>query len=150
MRVNDKQVVLNIFKAIEYAETSDDYFAVNVNEQAVTEVRERSQFLDPLEYILTSKDLEEEEDEDLAVLMAWLDIQQSRSSIRCKAVRALAYSRAKDNLSIYYQSFGVGFKALAKAPQVCISCTTQCFTCDYFCNTHIFAGREIIENLKEP
>lgn len=38
MKVNDEQVVFNIFKAMEYPETTDDCFAVNVIDQIVSEV----------------------------------------------------------------------------------------------------------------
>lgn len=74
MWVNNKEVVFNIFKVMEYLETIDDYFAVNVIKQTITEVEERGQFSDPSNHILTSK-LEEEEDEDLVELMAWMDYQ---------------------------------------------------------------------------
>lgn len=69
MRVNNKLVVFNIFKAMVYSKTTHDYFAVNIIKQIVIEVLERSQFLDPVQHILTSKYIEEEENEDLAKLM---------------------------------------------------------------------------------
>lgn len=47
MRINNEQVVFNIFKAMEYLETTDDCFATNIIQQKVMEVEERSQFLDP-------------------------------------------------------------------------------------------------------
>lgn len=37
MRVNNKQVVFNIIMAVEYLETTDDYFVVNIIEQTATE-----------------------------------------------------------------------------------------------------------------
>lgn len=42
MRVINEQVVFNIFKAIEYIETTDDCFAINIIEQTATKVHERS------------------------------------------------------------------------------------------------------------
>lgn len=66
---------------MEYPETTDDFFAVIVIKQEVTKVHERTKFSCPLEQILTSKELEEDaEDEDLAKLMAWLDNQTSSST----------------------------------------------------------------------
>lgn len=47
MWVNNKEVVFNIFKIMEYLETIDDYFAVNVIKQTIIEVEERGQFSDP-------------------------------------------------------------------------------------------------------
>lgn len=38
MRVNVEQVVFNIFKAMDYMEETDTYFAINLIEQAVSEV----------------------------------------------------------------------------------------------------------------
>lgn len=63
-RLSDEQVVFKIVEAMEYPKTTDDYFAVNLIEQVVTIVHERSQFSDPLEHIVTSKEIKDEEDED--------------------------------------------------------------------------------------
>lgn len=73
---------------MKYPKTTNDYFSVNVIKQAPTEVQEKSQFSKPLEYILTSKDLEEFEDEDLAELIVWLDNQLGCGSTRWRATRA--------------------------------------------------------------
>ena len=68
MRVNDEQVVFNIFKAMKYPEETDDCFAVSHIDQAVAEFQKRNQFSDQLEHALASEVLPEEEktDEDLA------------------------------------------------------------------------------------
>lgn len=91
IRVNNEQVVFNNSKAMKYLETTNDYFVLNVIEQVVIKVQERRQFSNPLKHILTSKYLEEEEDKDLAELMAWLD-NQSSNSTRCKQPEPLLTS----------------------------------------------------------
>ena len=78
MRVNDEQVDFNIFKAMKYPMETDDCFAVNQVDQAVAEFQKRNQFSDLLEHALTSGATpgeENEADDDLAELMAWLDDQ---------------------------------------------------------------------------
>lgn len=55
------------FKDMKYPETTDDYFTVTYVEQVINKVQERDQFSDLLKFVLTSKDLREEEhDDDLA------------------------------------------------------------------------------------
>lgn len=63
MRVNNQYGVFNIFKAMEYPTSTNGNFIVNIIKQTVIDVQERSHFLDPLEHILTSKDIEEEDKE---------------------------------------------------------------------------------------
>ena len=78
MRVNNEQVVFNIFKSMKYPIETDDCFAVNQVDQAVIEFQKRDQFSDLLEHALTSSASpgeEDEADQDLAELMAWLDNQ---------------------------------------------------------------------------
>lgn len=58
IRVNNEQVIFNIFKDMEYPKSADDYFAINIIKQTVLEMQEGNQFLDPLEHILTSKGIE--------------------------------------------------------------------------------------------
>lgn len=70
--------MFTIFKAKEYSDSTDDYFAVHIIERTITKVYERSQSLEFLEHLLTSKDVEEE-DEVLAKLMAWVNNQPSTS-----------------------------------------------------------------------
>lgn len=38
IRVNDEQVVFNVFKTMGYPKTNDDYFIVNIIELEITEV----------------------------------------------------------------------------------------------------------------
>lgn len=100
MGMNDEQVLFNIFKAIEYPEATNDCFVVNHIVQAILEIQERSQFSEPLEHILTSKEIEEEEDEDLVELMLWLYKQSRSSSIRCKQPEPLLSSQIELNMNI--------------------------------------------------
>lgn len=87
MIVNNEQVVFNMFKAMEYPESSDDYFVVNnIIENAVTKVQERSQPPNPLERALVTDD--RIEDEELVELMVWLDNLTS-SSEHCNQVEPL-------------------------------------------------------------
>lgn len=79
-RVNNEQVVFNIFKATEYPDSIEDCFAVTIILRIVTEIQERSQSLDSLEHLLTSK--------DVAKLIACLNNQPS-SSEDCDQVEPL-------------------------------------------------------------
>ena len=45
MRVNDEQVVFNIFKAMKYPVETDDCFAVSQVDQAIAEFQKRDQFM---------------------------------------------------------------------------------------------------------
>lgn len=76
MKVNNEQVEFNIFKTMKYLEFADDYLVVSIINQTIIKVQERSQFSNPLEHILNSKDTKEE-DEELVELMALLDNQPS-------------------------------------------------------------------------
>ena len=81
MRVNDEQVVFNIFKAMKYPIETDDCFALNQVDQVVAKFQKRNQFSDLLEHALTSGATpgeEDEVDEDLAELMAWRTINQKK------------------------------------------------------------------------
>lgn len=70
--------MFNIFKVIEYRVPNDNYFAASKIKQMVTEVQERNKFSKPLEYILTCKDIERE-DEELVELSAWRDNKLSNN-----------------------------------------------------------------------
>lgn len=78
MRANNGQAVLKIFKAMEYLESADDCFSIGVFEQKILEIQERCQVSNPVEHMLTSKDIDKE-DEDLVELMAWFDNQPSNN-----------------------------------------------------------------------
>lgn len=47
MRVNNEQVIFNIFKAMEYPNVTNDYFVVNINQKQVKKSLEKCQFLGP-------------------------------------------------------------------------------------------------------
>lgn len=83
---------------MEYLESTDDCFATSVIWLTVTKVRERSQFSDPLEKMLPSKDIEEE-DEGLAELISWLDNQAS-SSEECEQMEPFLTQNYKPKINI--------------------------------------------------
>lgn len=80
MKVNNEQAVFNIFKSMEYPGSIGDYFAVSIIIRIVTKIQERNQSSDPLEHLLTSK--------DVAELIACLNNQPS-SSEDCDQVEPL-------------------------------------------------------------
>lgn len=44
MRVNNEQVIFNIFKAMEYPNVTNDYFVVNINQKQVKKSLENANF----------------------------------------------------------------------------------------------------------
>ena len=81
MRVNDEQVIFNIFKVMKYPDETDECFTVSQVDQVVAEFQKRDQFSDHLEHALAlgTPPEGEDADEDLAELMAWLDNQPVES-----------------------------------------------------------------------
>lgn len=57
MRVNDDQVVFNIFQAMKYLEEIDDYFVVDLIQGAIVEVQDTGLSSDPFEQALIFNDL---------------------------------------------------------------------------------------------
>lgn len=78
MRVNKEEVVFNIFRAMGYPDSSDECFVVNIIQRADIEIQERSQTSDSWWHLLTSEDVDKE-NEELAQLMAWLNNQTGSS-----------------------------------------------------------------------
>lgn len=97
MRLNNEQVIFNIFKAMEYPNSTNDNFTVSIIQRTVSEVQERSQSIDSLERLLTIKNVGK--DEELVELMAWLNSQPS-SSEECGLVKPLPVQNTEFKVNI--------------------------------------------------